>query len=142
VNQTVTLANTWKDYTLSFAAAEAEAALGRMQLSFTATGANVELDDVSLAQANSSPDNPTVFRDEVVNALKEMNPGTIRMAAGSGARGSDILNQLQAPFARYREGFSPYETAVMRRGGSRSMDHDSDGNDPAGDDGVHSISDR
>ena len=110
VNQTVTLANTWKDYTLSFAAAEAEAALGRMQLSFTATGANVELDDVSLAQANSSPDNPTVFRDEVVNALKEMNPGTIRMAAGSGARGSDILNQLQAPFARYREGFSPYET--------------------------------
>ncbi|MGD0914540.1 MAG: chitobiase/beta-hexosaminidase C-terminal domain-containing protein, partial [Terracidiphilus sp.] len=113
LNQTVALTNAWQNYTLSFSADETGAALCQMQLRFAAAGANVELDDVSLTQANTSSDNPTAFRDEVVNALKELNPGTIRMAGGSATLGSDIPNQLAAPFARYREGFSPYETTSL-----------------------------
>jgi hypothetical protein len=41
-----------------------------------------------------------------VNTLKELNPGTLRMMAAGAALGSDLPNQLQVPFARYREGYS------------------------------------
>jgi Chitobiase/beta-hexosaminidase C-terminal domain len=102
----VTLTNSWQDYTLTFSVAETGSAVGPMQLMFTATGASVELDDVSLIQTNSSSSNPTAFRDDVVNALKDLNPGTIRMMAAGAALGSDLPNQLQVPFARYREGFN------------------------------------
>jgi hypothetical protein len=106
VSQTLTLTNTWQDYTLAFTADETGSAVGPVLLLFTATGASVELDDVSMMQTNSSASNPTVFRDDVVNALKGLNPGTIRMMAAGAALGSDIPNQLQVPFARYREGFN------------------------------------
>jgi Chitobiase/beta-hexosaminidase C-terminal domain/Fn3 associated len=102
----VTLTNTWQDYTLTFTANETGSAVGPVQLAFTAKGSNVELDDVSVDQTNSSSSNPTVFRDDVVNALKELNPGTLRMMAAGAALGSDLPNQLQVPFARYREGFN------------------------------------
>jgi alpha-L-arabinofuranosidase len=106
LNQTLTLTNAWQDYTLPFSANETGNATGTVQLVFGVGGSTVELDDVSLAQTNSSASNPTAFRDDVVNALKELNPGTIRMMAAGAALGSDIPNQLQVPFARYREGFS------------------------------------
>ncbi len=106
LNQAVTLTNAWKDYTLTFTANETGSASGTAQLVFSASGSSVELDDVSMNQTNSSTSNPTAFRDDVVNALKEMNPGTIRMMAAGAALGSDIPNQLQVPGARYREGFS------------------------------------
>jgi hypothetical protein len=106
ISQTLTLTNAWQDYTLTFTANETGSAVGPVNVSFEALGANVELDDVSLAQTNSSAANPTVFRDDVVNALKELNPGTIRMMAAGAALGSDIPNQLQVPFARYRAGFN------------------------------------
>jgi hypothetical protein len=106
VSQKLTLTDTWQDYTLSFSANETGTSVGPVQLIFAAAGASVELDDVSMAQTNSSASNPTAFRDDVVNALKELNPGTIRMMAAGAALGSDIPNQLQAPFARYRSGFN------------------------------------
>jgi hypothetical protein len=110
LNQSLTLTNAWQDYTLIFTANETGSASGTVQLVFGAKGSSVELDDVSLNQTNSSASNPTVFRDEVVNTLKELNPGTIRMMAAGAALGSDIPNQLQAPFARYREGYSTGST--------------------------------
>ena len=106
LNQTVTLTNTWQDYTLTFSANETGSALGTVQMSMGAYGSNVELDDVSLAQTNSSASNATAFRDDVVNALQELHPGTIRMMAGDAALGSDLINQIQVPFARYRMGWS------------------------------------
>jgi len=112
VNQTLTLPNTWKDYTLTFSASETGSAAGPVQLAFAAAGGSVELDDVSLTQTNSSASNPTAFRDDVVNAVKQLNPGTIRMMAAGAALGSDIPNQLQAPFARYRSGFNADGTSV------------------------------
>jgi hypothetical protein len=106
VNQTITLTNTWQPYTLTFTANETGSAVGSVQLEFLASGSSAELSDVSVDQTNSSSSNPTVFRDDVVNALKELNPGTIRMMAAGAALGSDIPNQLQVPFARYREGWN------------------------------------
>jgi hypothetical protein len=106
LSQTVTLTNAWQDYTLPFTANETGSAVGSVQLEFLAAGASVELDDVSLDQTNTSSSNPTVFRDDVVNALKELNPGTIRMMAAGAALGSDIPNQLQVVGARYREGWN------------------------------------
>ena len=111
LNQTVTLTNAWQDYTLTFSANETGSASGTVQLVFGTSQSSLELDDVSLNQTNSSTSNPTVFRDDVVNALKELNPGTIRMMAAGAALGSDIPNQLQVPFARYREGFSTGSTS-------------------------------
>jgi hypothetical protein len=106
LNQTLTLTNTWQDYTLNFSATETGSAVGTVQLVFEASGGSVELDDVSLEQTNSSSTNTTPFRDDVVNALKTLNPGTIRMMAAGDALGSDIPNQLAVPFARYREGYN------------------------------------
>ena len=112
LSQTVTLTNAWQDYTLTFTANETGSASGTAQLVFSVSGSSVELDDVSLNQTNSSASNPTVFRDDVVNALKELNPGTLRMMAAGAALGSDIPNQLQVPFARYREGFDTGSTTA------------------------------
>jgi len=106
ISQTLTLTNNWQDYTLTFTANETGAGVGPIHLDFTAAGSNVELDDVSFDQTNSDPTNTTVFRDDVVNTLKELKPGTLRMMAAGAALGSDIPNQLQTPYARYRMGFN------------------------------------
>jgi hypothetical protein len=106
VFSTIVLTNGWKDYTLTFTANETGSSVGPVQVYFEANGGSIELDDVSLVQTNSSASNQTAFRDDVVSALKELNPGTIRMMAAGAALGSDIPNQLQVPFARYREGFN------------------------------------
>ena len=102
LNRPVALTDSWAQYTLSFSAAETGTQSSPLQLSFADAGANVELDDVSLRQSNSNSANPTEFRDEVVNALQDLHPGTIRMAS----EGSDVLTQLASPFARYSQGMS------------------------------------
>lgn len=112
LSQSIKLKNSWQDYTLNFTANETGSAQGTVQLVFSVAGSTVELDDVSLDQTNSSASNPTPWRDDVVNALKELNPGTIRMMASGAALGSDIPNQLQVPFARYREGFNTGNTSA------------------------------
>ena len=112
VSQTVQLTNTWQDYKLTFNASEDGTAVGTIQLNFTVAGSDAELDDVSMDQTDSSTSNPSAFRDGVVNALNELHPGTIRMMASEAALGSDVLNQIQAPFARYREGFNVFSTTA------------------------------
>jgi hypothetical protein len=111
MNQVLTLTNSWQDYTLTFSANENGSALGAVQLVFTTTGSNVELDDVSMQKTNTDPANTTIFRDEVVDALKGLNPGTIRMMAAGAALGSDLPDQLQPTLARYRGGFNADGTA-------------------------------
>ena len=108
LNRPVALTDSWAQYTLSFSAAETGTQSSPLQLSFAAAGANIELDDVSLQQSNSDSANATAFRDEVVNALQELHPGTIRMVSA----GSDVLTQLASPFARYGQGLSSDVTSV------------------------------
>ncbi len=102
LNRFVALTDNWAQYTLSFSAFEAGTQSSPLQLSFAASGASVELDDVSLQQSNSESTNATAFRDEVVNALQQAHPGTIRMVSG----GNDVLTQLASPFARKSQGLS------------------------------------
>jgi hypothetical protein len=102
LNRSVALTESWAEYTLSFSASETGTKSSPLQLSFAAAGANIELDDVSLQQSNSSSANTTAFRDEVVNALQDLHPGTIRMVSA----GSDVLTQLASPFARPSQGLS------------------------------------
>ena len=113
LSQTVTLTNVWQDYTLTFTSNETGSAVGPVQLQFQASGSDVKLDDVSVDQTNTSSANPTIFRDDVVNALKDLNPGTIRMMASGAALGSDIPNQLQVAGARYREGWNSSGTQTV-----------------------------
>ena len=108
LNRPVALTDSWAQYTLSFSAAETGTQSSPLQLSFAAAGANIELDDVSLRQSNSNSANTTEFRDEVVNALQDLHPGTIRMVSGS----SDVLTQLASPFARYGQGLSSDVTSA------------------------------
>ena len=108
LNRPVALTESWAQYTLSFSAAETGTQSSSLQLSFAAAGANIELDDVSLQQSNSDSANATEFRDEVVNALQDLHPGTIRMVSG----GSDVLTQLASPFARYGQGLSSDVTSA------------------------------
>ena len=110
LNRPVTLTDNWAQYTLSFSAAETGTQSSPLQLSFAAAGAGIELDDVSLQQSNSDSANVTAFRDEVVNALQELHPGTIRMVSG----GSDVLTQLASPFARYGQGLSTDVTSAPK----------------------------
>jgi hypothetical protein len=112
LNKTVTLTNAWQDYTLTFTAAETGSAVGPVGVEFSASGSTVLLDDVSLTQTDSDPTNTTPFRDDVVNALKTLQPGVIRMMASYAALGADIPDQLAVPFARYREGYNTGSTEV------------------------------
>jgi alpha-L-arabinofuranosidase len=110
-NQTVTLTSGWQDYTLAFAASETPSvAIGTVDLHFGATGANVLLDDVSLTPVTVSNTNPTQFRDEVVNTLLALHPGSLRYMDGLPDFGSSIDNMLAPPFARQRAGSSTQQT--------------------------------
>jgi len=103
LNQNVTLTPNWADYSLTFNAEENGSAIGPVVLNFQVAHAAVLLDDVSLTQTNSDPTNTTAFRDDVVNTLKALQPGTLRMNT-TAAIGADLYDQIATPFARYREG--------------------------------------
>ena len=109
LNQPVKLTNSWNTYNLTFNAAETGAAVGTVGVKFGANAANsFLLDDVSLTQLNTDPSNTTAFRDPVVNALKQLNPGVLRFWAN---QLGDTLDNLIAPtYARQRSGYSAWAT--------------------------------
>ncbi|MEO6922898.1 MAG: hypothetical protein ABI142_03670, partial [Bryocella sp.] len=106
LNQNVTLAPTWQDYTYTFTAAETPStAPGTVDLHFGFDGATVLLDDVSLT-AVTNRFNKTAFRDEVVQTLASLHPGTLRYMDGLPMFGSSVDNMLTPAFARLRAGSS------------------------------------
>jgi hypothetical protein len=70
------------------------------------------LDDVDLEQTSGKPSNGTAFRDEVVDALKEVHPGVIRLMSSHSELGSTIDNLLKLPMARQRSGFSTWSSSM------------------------------
>lgn len=73
------------------------------------SGSEVWIDDLSLHCTDDK--NPTVFRDEAVKRLKELNPGVLRYW---GAQLGDTLdNQLATPFARKTHGYRPHERKAV-----------------------------
>lgn len=111
LSQTVQLTSDWVDYTLPFTAAESETVSGTVSVEFSATGQSaLLLDDVSLRQTDSDVGNPTEFRDGVVAALRELNPGILRYPNWQ-MLGNSLDNDLAPVFARKRSGYSAYGTS-------------------------------
>jgi hypothetical protein len=111
LSQTVPLTDSWQAYNLTFSAAETGSAVGTIDLRFKTVGQDsFYLDDVSLQQ-NSTPSNPTAFRDAVVSTLIALNPGVLRFWSGN-QLGDTLDNLIAGPFGRVRSGFSAYSTSM------------------------------
>ena len=98
----------WHDYTYTFTAAEDGTAVGTVGLTFRFDHTAALLDDVSLTEA-AAPDNPTAFRNAVVEALRALHPGVLRYMDSGGNFGSSIDNMIAPVFARERAGSSTQE---------------------------------
>ena len=103
--RTVPLTQTWRDYTFDFTANEDGAPLGAIQLAFNFNHASALLDDATLTEA-AAPDNPTVFRNAVVQTLRDLRPGVLRYMDNGPSFGSSLENLLAPPLARRRSGAS------------------------------------
>jgi hypothetical protein len=111
INQTVALTNQWQTYTITFTGNENGTVVGTGELQFYTVGADsFYLDDVQLTQLNTDPTNTTVFRDPVVNALKQLNPGVMRFWFNQ--LGESLDNMLAPPLGRQRSTYSSYTTDV------------------------------
>jgi hypothetical protein len=108
LNQNVTLTGQWQDYTYSFTAAEDGTYVGTAEVAFSVAGASIYLDDAALTEA-AAANNPTAYRNAVVDTLRSLQPGVIRYMAGTDY-GSSTANIVAVPFARQRAGINSQAT--------------------------------
>jgi len=101
----IQLTPSWKDFQFTFGAHEDGTFIGPILVTFAARGGSVLLDDASLVES-ANPDNPTAFRNAVVDRLRELHPGNLRYMDNGGTFGSTIDNLIAPPFARQRAGYS------------------------------------
>jgi len=101
----VPLTTAWQDFNFTFAAKENGSFNGPVQVIFNVNSASVLLDDASLTET-AAPDNPTAFRNAVVDRLRELKPGILRYMDNGTSFGSTIDNLIAPPFARQRAGYS------------------------------------
>jgi alpha-L-arabinofuranosidase len=104
LNKTITVSNTWQDYSIPFTANDIGQP-GVLSLVFTINGATVLMDDVALTEA-AGPNNPTAYRDAVVSALQALHPGVLRYMDSGNNWGSSIDNLLVPDFQRERAGYN------------------------------------
>ena len=105
----MTLTNQWQDYSYTFNAAEDGTYVGTAALTFSIQGAQVYLDDVALTEP-AAADNPTAFRNAVVETLKTLQPGVLRFMDGGADFASTTDNMIAVPFARLRAGYGEGQT--------------------------------
>ncbi len=111
--QPVILTNGWDTYTLTFTASENGSAVGIAGVVFATVGADsFELDDVTLTGSSGDPTNTTAFRDPVVNALRTLQPGLIRVWDSTGQLGQTLDNLLTPDFGRQPAGYSAWYTTA------------------------------
>jgi alpha-L-arabinofuranosidase len=103
----VQLGGVWQDYSVSFNTAEPAFAAGTAALTFTVSGGEVLMDDVSLTEAQS---NGTAFRNSVVSTLQRLKPGILRYMDSGQNFGCSLDNMLAPQFGRRRCGFNRYLT--------------------------------
>ena len=108
-NQTVTLTNSWQDYTYTFSVNNDVNSGGAIALSFNLNQSGMLIDDVSFTEAAAS-NNPTAYRNAVVSTLQALHPGTLRYMDSGINWGSSIDNMLAPDFARVRTGYSPHNS--------------------------------
>jgi len=107
VDQMVTLTPSWATYNVDFSAAEPITIAPAMaNLSFTATGASMLIDDASLVQTNGDPTNTTAFRDPVINVMRDFHPGLLRAHVLD--QGDCLDDLIGPPFAHRRNEYTPY----------------------------------
>jgi hypothetical protein len=102
---TVPLTNAWQDFKFTFKCKEDGGFIGPVQVKFDVNSASILLDDASLVE-DPNPDNPTAFRNAVVDRLRELRPGVLRYMDNGTSFGSTIDNLIAPPFARERSGYS------------------------------------
>jgi hypothetical protein len=103
----VPLTSAWKTYTFDFSANEDGSALGTVGLTFSLSQAAILLDDVALTPIETPARlaaNPTAFRDEVVQTLRDLHPGILRFMDSGTSFGSTFDDLIAPPFARRRGG--------------------------------------
>jgi hypothetical protein len=101
----VVLPRAWAGFSLEFDANEVNLPPGAMEVGFSVKGGSALLDDVHLEQTGGDPANWTAFRDEVVETLKELRPGVLRLMESDAGLGSTVDNLLAPPMARERAGY-------------------------------------
>ena len=109
LSKEIKLTPTWQNYSFSFLAEEDGSEIGPADLTFTFSNSSALLDDVAL-MAPAGTGNPTAFRDEVVETLRDLKPGVLRYMDNGTDFGSSLDNMLAVPFARVRAGFSTQQT--------------------------------
>ncbi|HEY0795958.1 MAG TPA: hypothetical protein VGD64_09280 [Acidisarcina sp.] len=103
-NRLVPLTTSWQDYSFAFQANDT-GNVGTIALTFQANASSLLLDDVALT-ADAGPNNPTVYRDEVVAALQALHPSVLRFMDSGTSFGSTLDNMLIPSFGRMRAGYS------------------------------------
>jgi hypothetical protein len=112
LDRNIALTRSWGDYQADFNADEIAPIIGPVEVSFGVNNAALLLDDVDLEQVSRSQSNGTAFRDEVVDTLRELHPGVIRLMSSHAELGSTVDNLLQLPLARQRSGFSTWASTM------------------------------
>jgi len=112
LEQDFQLTPAWADYQADFTADEGPLPVGPVDAGFSVQGASLLLDDVDLEQTGGDPQNHTAFRDEVLQTLRELHPGVLRLMSGHAQLGSTVNNLLAPPLARQRPGFSTWQTTM------------------------------
>ena len=102
----------WADYHAEFQANEGAGPTGPVETGFSVAGGSLLLDDVDLEQTGGDAANRTAFRDEVVETLRELHPGVLRLMSAHAYLGSTVDNLLAPPLARQRPGFSTWLTTM------------------------------
>jgi hypothetical protein len=108
LEQDFQLTSTWADYHADFSANEAPLPTGPVETGFSFEGGSMLLDDVDLEQTGGDPTNQTAFRDEVLQTLRQLHPGVLRLMSSHAQLGSTVDNLLAPPLARQRSGFSTW----------------------------------
>ncbi|WP_198152073.1 hypothetical protein [Granulicella tundricola] len=109
-SKSIPLVPGWHDYSFDFPTNETGFSVGTVGLTFTAHETSLLLDDVSLTPATHPANNPTAFRDEVVQTLRDLHPGVLRYMDNGTDFGSSLDNMLTPAFGRQRAGASTQST--------------------------------
>jgi hypothetical protein len=98
------LSSSWQDFKFPLNLREDGSFIGPITVTFGVLGGSVLLDDASFSET-PSPDNPTAYRNAVVDRLRELRPGILRYMDNGTSFGSTLDNLLAPPFARQRAGY-------------------------------------
>ena len=112
LEQDFPLTQGWANYEAEFTANDGAGPVRPVEAGFSVAGGSLLLDDVDLEQIGGDATNQTAFRDEVLETLRELNPGVLRLMSAHGQLGSTVGNLLAVPMARQRSGFSVWMTTM------------------------------